>query len=741
MPEGLLQNSRTSRVERMTTSCGECRRRKQKCDHGQPCNNCARRFPQPACEYKHDRRVPSSSPSPLPRLTGQLKRRRSPGSAFRGNRGSSAALPEISPQPWTLVERGKPGTSSGMVTTTTTTTTTTCACPNALHPLWSSAWASNREDDALSPGSTPWPYEPDLKTSGDALSEALRLLMRHYAIPEKFRGYGNSILDSDYINAFMAWSTLSTAGIPWPVARLVEEPQQLHWTTAVGATHPPGSLPGCFQAPFPILSIADLLRIDLGLFDYLESSVNNDRDVKQLRTRVHVTRRNDSHITQNSLLLQILLYTTACYLGEAGSIPRTLVIAHRGRAIHILNQHLHSDSGQASESSIAGVIQLISNEWYWGEMRDVRAHLRGLREMIRLRGGFAHLGMDGFLAKNAIAHDVSISVAHETIPFLQDGPEFAFENPDNNPLKTSHNSPLVGYLPSFSESSHLLGLHPATARILDDMRFLFNAVLWLPEHPTPQQLRKVKTTSEWMHNRLLHLNPITGSPHPSSRRPSPSEEETSLRGSNAMRRGRSPLGVADKGAGASGATGRSLTPIPTTRGDAAVYPTGGRASSHLGNVVYSYEGSLDPTLGLDARASSEPTERPDYLYRTVRLAALAYSRAIMTQTPISQACTASEFLGMWNATRRVPLATWKAVAGVFHWVMLAMAPACPGSAQARLVKSMLVMSVLNLGLENWQLLTEAAGAGLRVQGWLSRGGGLASDGGGGTSSLVEGGQR
>lgn len=35
----------------MSTSCTECRRRKQKCDQQQPCRQCARRYPQPECIY------------------------------------------------------------------------------------------------------------------------------------------------------------------------------------------------------------------------------------------------------------------------------------------------------------------------------------------------------------------------------------------------------------------------------------------------------------------------------------------------------------------------------------------------------------------------------------------------------------------------------------------------------------------------------------------------------------------
>ncbi|KAH6612796.1 hypothetical protein B0J18DRAFT_66654 [Chaetomium sp. MPI-SDFR-AT-0129] len=38
--------------ERRKRSCGECRRRKQKCDQRQPCRNCLRRTPQPECRYQ-----------------------------------------------------------------------------------------------------------------------------------------------------------------------------------------------------------------------------------------------------------------------------------------------------------------------------------------------------------------------------------------------------------------------------------------------------------------------------------------------------------------------------------------------------------------------------------------------------------------------------------------------------------------------------------------------------------------
>jgi hypothetical protein len=105
---------------------------------------------------------------------------------------------------------------------------------------------------------------------------------------------------------------------------------------------------------------------------------------------------------QDPLLLQVVLYTSACFLNETGHMPKMAVVAQKGRAIHMLNEHLRSQPMQTSDAAVAGVVQLIVDEWYWGETADLNAHLRGLREMIRLRGGFHNLGMHGLLAKLVI---------------------------------------------------------------------------------------------------------------------------------------------------------------------------------------------------------------------------------------------------------------------------------------------------------------------------------------------------
>lgn len=106
---------------------------------------------------------------------------------------------------------------------------------------------------------------------------------------------------------------------------------------------------------------------------------------------------------QNPLMLQIILYTSACFLNETGHMPKTGFMAYKGKAIHMLNENLRSQQHQTDDAVIAGVIQLILDEWYWGDTDDLKAHMRGLREMIRIRGGFQYLGMDGLLAKMVIS--------------------------------------------------------------------------------------------------------------------------------------------------------------------------------------------------------------------------------------------------------------------------------------------------------------------------------------------------
>lgn len=258
-------------------------------------------------------------------------------------------------------------------------------------------------------------------------------------------------------------------------------------------------------------------------------------------------------------------------------------------------------------------------------------------------------------------------------------------------------------LPPFTDCARSLGMHPATATILDDMRFLFAAVLTLPREPTPQQLQKVQTTCEWVHDRLLALHPVS----PGSRQASPPETSCiELEGPE--------------------------RPESSVHGDhGEMLAAGGRNTSSVGLLpdsnahIPGWCTSLTPEIPTRGRGAGRgdyqsDSRHPDHLYQVVRHSALLYSRAIMKREPLSTTCLPAEFLAIWVAMWRVPLTAWKSANGVFHWALLAIAPCCHGKADARLVKSMLVISALGLGLDNWAVAVEAARAGLRVQRWLSQ---------------------
>lgn len=105
------------------------------------------------------------------------------------------------------------------------------------------------------------------------------------------------------------------------------------------------------------------------------------------------------------MLAQIAIYTAACFLNDTcpSVVDDTTAMTRKGDAICMLETHLRT-TGPTTDEAIAGVMQLILNEWYWGGKKELEAHLGGLREMVRSRGGLANLGLGGLLAKLIIMY-------------------------------------------------------------------------------------------------------------------------------------------------------------------------------------------------------------------------------------------------------------------------------------------------------------------------------------------------
>ncbi|AEO55841.1 hypothetical protein MYCTH_101172 [Thermothelomyces thermophilus ATCC 42464] len=358
------------------------------------------------------------------------------------------------------------------------------------------------------------------------------------------------------------------------------------------------------------------------------------------------------YCVNSQLLLRVAIYSAACFLTDTGHVDRTVAMAHKGHVFRLLNEHIRSRMPTTDEV-IAEVLQIILNEWLWGNADDLRAHQRGLRDMIKCRGGFRMLGLHGLISKLAISADAAISLSLEVPPYLRGGPELEFSDSSPFPLRVALNTPLIPTLVRFSSCADALRIHPAVASILDDMRFLLAAVLALPAKPSAKELQKVQATSAWIHERISGLSEDS----PATRRPP--EASSAPRADGSM--------VAE-----------------------------------ISKQVQSPHGSASLLFRLVLLLP------PDHIYQAIRLAALLYSRAIMHRRAFSRVVMSDAYLRLWTTAWRVPLSTWRSLLGVLTWILLPLP-------HDRYMRGMLNICMFQMGMDNWEIASSAMEAGLRLQ--------------------------
>ncbi|RGP67515.1 6-hydroxy-d-nicotine oxidase [Fusarium longipes] len=413
---------RQRRAQRQTSSCFECRRRKQKCSQGQPCTNCFRRFPTPDCVYE----IKSS-------------RRASP----------VITQPELPP---TVNIRDGPYSHLSPA-----------AIQSALYYI----------GDRLPDSSSPSAGSPCLiKGSSTALSTpSLTSLWKPY--PTAATPYG----DTDETIA-KTIQTIKAQNIKSFKRSCLEEGiiKKLSGDDAMDLGYPiGGSVTQLNYLPMrPTKINKDLVRIH----------GQPDPGNEFMKVWIPCT-------LQDPLLLQIVLFTSACFLTETGAMPKKLRHIYQGHVYFMLNKQLGDSNAQQNDTLMLAVVQMIADSWYWGETDHLTAHLIGLKGLVRMRGGLGKLGMRGYLAKMILIHDIAMALAHEIKPSMYGHPEFPFNDPRRTPIKTAYNTPLLCNWQSFRECSNSLQLHPSTADILDKVRSLFSDVLSLPRDPSAKQIEKV----------------------------------------------------------------------------------------------------------------------------------------------------------------------------------------------------------------------------------------------------------
>ncbi|KAL6820157.1 hypothetical protein J3E69DRAFT_51923 [Trichoderma sp. SZMC 28015] len=642
-------------------SCTECRRRKQKCDQGRPCSNCVRRFPQPTCEYniKRSNKRPASAGSP--------------GSASKNVKvvleGGYAHLNLSDIQDAILQVEGVVA-ASGIADQLS-------AAPVVAQGEVVSR--SSHDQDASShrssTGSASDPFRVVVTDETGTLKPKSVFAMLRLILQARLKVTNRIVNDEWSIDGPQLMRALQQAaqppvmigGLDDQLRNLPMEPTRLN---------------------------IELVRIHLQLLSRFKASIDGNPDPES-RFMKHWVPLS----IKDPLLLQIVLYTAVCFLKETGRVPKMLVWAYKGVVHRMLNEHLSSTRTQTGDAAIMGAAQMVMDSWYWGTTEELRAHMAGLKTMIRMRGGLQDLGMGGFLAKTVLIHDIAIAIAHDIEPDIYGQGEFEFRDDFMVPYQTAFNSPFLSGWPHFVDPGSALKLHRSSAQILDDVRLIIQTVQSLPPSPTAQDLQNVTDAALWALNRLDRMpeniplyeeEEATG--HPADEGDDCMWETTGYEGA-----GTSPASSSD-------------------------YDT----SSPRSHDAASSNGSPPAPVEESASARLARTKN-DAMYRCIRVTASVYYRAIIARVPTTEILGETDFLKLWELVWEVTVPFWKTAVGVFIWVMAAAVPSCHNSPPARFIKTLSVVGWMTIGLENWHVAINAANTALSLQRWLR--GGHAQQGG------------
>lgn len=234
----------------------------------------------------------------------------------------------------------------------------------------------------------------------DLYHDAANLLRTYYTIPARFL---SGTLFRETASRSMGSGSLQASGVaPWPGT----SPDEGHGHIPPAPGQPiqdndllnmcklSASSGKQYGSGYTLLTLQ--INAVINLIGNMKASIDSNPDSANPYIQHYIP-----FCLRSPLLTRVAICTAAGWLHVAGMIDTTVAMAHKGQAIALLNEHIKS-SLVAGDEGIAGVVQLIINEWYWGEKQSLHAHMGGLCEMIKVRGGFRTLGLNGLISKLAI---------------------------------------------------------------------------------------------------------------------------------------------------------------------------------------------------------------------------------------------------------------------------------------------------------------------------------------------------
>lgn len=211
-------------------------------------------------------------------------------------------------------------------------------------------------------------------------------------------------------------------------------------------------------------------------------------------------------IIQSPIAIHLTILTAAYLQASIRGIQydkAVEVIAAKVKLISLINEHIASNGNGVSDDAIAAVMSLTNNELIYADERSTLAHIRGLRDMIKTRGGIANIHFP-ILRMMLLRTDFQVACTYECDLFLH----------PSEPIPTLQFYPLVLDSPIFLSphlfinSTPLHGISPVSAQILDDVRFLTTAVLELSTTPySDTSYATFFKTAQWVHMRLISSDP------------------------------------------------------------------------------------------------------------------------------------------------------------------------------------------------------------------------------------------
>ncbi|KAG6040229.1 hypothetical protein E4U41_001206 [Claviceps citrina] len=435
-------------------ACKECRRRKQKCSLTIPCTNCARRFPQPTCEYGPDRvKRPSwASRSPPGSKEGVIQ---PSGSGLYSHLDLDSIRDAVLDVEGGLDLGAAVDNVSGIQPHVLPTTYRLAYRERPVYSMEDESWAGDK------------PFLMKFRDSSGLFRDRALVELVQFILQTRLRVANRIVQDEWVIDGKQLVQVLQSQSRPAHFSPSLEDQMQ--------------------RLPMePTKMNKELVRTHLQLLSRFKASLDGSP-----RPNNRFMKHWIPFSIQDRLVLHVILCTTASFLHETGRLPKVLLHMHRATTTSMLNEYISSPTLSTSDSAMLAVYQLILTSWYWSSTEELHAHMAGFKRMIELRGGCQNLGMEGFTSKIALVNDVVIALCHDTEPLMFGQPGFEFEDHCRVPLQVSFNSPLLFHGPPFLIPSSSLKLHKRTSEILDGMRELFQAVVQLPDHAGLAELRAV----------------------------------------------------------------------------------------------------------------------------------------------------------------------------------------------------------------------------------------------------------